>query len=51
MHEYDAEHFHFYMMSSNQGTYVTSNTNMGRIARYDHLIRFDADDIMNEDMV
>lgn len=40
-----------YMMDSNKGTYITSNTLMGNIAKYDWLIRFDADDIMNENFI
>lgn len=34
-----------FMMNSNKGTYITSNTLMS-IAKYDYLIRFDADDLM-----
>ena len=39
-----------FMMSSNQGTYVTTNTIMS-LAKYDGLIRFDSDDIMLPEMV
>lgn len=39
-----------YMMDSNRGTYVTSNSIMST-AKYDTLIRFDADDIMEPNMV
>lgn len=39
-----------FMMDSNQGTYVTSNTLMN-IAQYDNLIRFDSDDIMCPNMI
>lgn len=39
-----------FMMDSNRGTYVTTNTIM-KLAQYDNLLRFDADDIMHEDMV
>lgn len=39
-----------FMMDSNKGTYVTTNTIMS-IAKYDGLIRFDADDIMLPNMV
>ncbi len=39
-----------YMMDSNKGTYVTTNTIMS-IAKYDGLIRFDADDVMLPNMV
>ena len=33
------------MMKKNKGTYITTNTIM-TISKYDHLIRFDSDDIM-----
>ncbi len=33
------------MMKNNKGTYITTNTIM-TISKYDHLIRFDSDDIM-----
>ena len=39
-----------YMMDSNKGTYVTTNTIMS-LARYDGLIRFDSDDLMLPRMV
>lgn len=39
-----------FMMKSNKGTYVTTNTIMS-IAQYEGLIRFDSDDLMNPDMV
>lgn len=39
-----------FMMDSNKGTYVTTNTIMS-IAKYDGLIRFDADDLMLPNMV
>ena len=39
-----------FMMDSNQGTYVTTNTIMSQ-ARYDGLIRFDSDDVMLPHMV
>ena len=39
-----------FMMDSNRGTYVTTNTIMS-LARYDGLIRFDADDIMMPNLV
>ena len=32
-------------MKENKGTYITINTLM-TISKYDHLIRFDSDDIM-----
>lgn len=44
MNEYN-EHFRFFMMDSNKGTYVTTNTLM-KIAKYKYLIRFDSDDVM-----
>ena len=34
-----------FMMEENRGTYITTNTIMS-IAKYDYLLRFDADDIM-----
>ena len=34
-----------FMMEDNRGTFVTTNTMMS-IAQYDHLLRFDSDDIM-----
>ncbi len=44
MNEYN-DHFRFFMMDSNKGTYVTTNTLM-KIAKYKYLIRFDSDDVM-----
>jgi len=38
------------MMKDNKGTYITTNTIM-TISKYDHLIRFDSDDIMFPDFV
>ena len=38
------------MMKNNQGTYITTNTIMS-LSKYDHLIRFDSDDIMFPDFV
>jgi len=38
------------MMKNNQGTYITTNTIM-TLSKYDHLIRFDSDDIMFPDFV
>lgn len=35
-----------FMMNSNEGTYITINT-LFYITRYDYVVRFDADDIMN----
>lgn len=39
-----------FIMDSNRGTYVTTNTLM-KMAQYDGLIRFDSDDIMLPEMV
>jgi glycosyltransferase involved in cell wall biosynthesis len=38
------------MMKENKGTYITTNTIM-TISKYDHLIRFDSDDIMYPNLV
>ena len=38
------------MMKKNKGTYITTNTIMS-ISKYDHLIRFDSDDIMYPNLV
>ena len=38
------------MMKKNKGTYITTNTIM-TISKYDHLIRFDSDDIMYPNLV
>ena len=38
------------MMKENKGTYITTNTLM-TISKYDHLIRFDSDDIMYPNLV
>ena len=38
------------MMKKNKGTYITSNTMMS-IAKYDYLLRFDSDDIMNPNLI
>ena len=38
------------MLNENVGTYIASNTAMS-IAKYDWLIRFDSDDVMNENMI
>ena len=48
MHNY--KNLKVWMMDSNQGTYVTSNTIMVN-STYDNLFRFDADDIMFPDLV
>ena len=39
-----------FMMAENKGTYITTNTIMS-LAKYDGLIRFDADDVMLTEMV
>ena len=39
-----------FMMEENKGTYITTNTMMS-IAKYDNLLRFDADDIMLPNLV
>lgn len=39
-----------FMMDSNMGTYVTSNT-LIKLAKYNNIIRFDSDDIMLSNMV
>lgn len=39
-----------FMMDSNKGTYITSNT-LFSIAKYENILRFDSDDIMFETMV
>lgn len=39
-----------FMMAKNSGTYITTNTMM-TIAKYDNLIRFDADDIMHKNFL
>ena len=39
-----------FMMDSNRGTYVTTNTMMS-LAKYDKLVRFDCDDIMRPEMI
>jgi len=49
MAKYD-NHFKFYMMCKNCGTYVTTNTLM-TMAKYNGLIRFDSDDIMPNDFI
>ena len=48
MHKY--KNLRVFMMDSNRGTYVTTNTVM-TIAKYDKLIRFDCDDIMKSEMI
>lgn len=48
MHNY--KNIRVYMMKSNMGTYITTNTIMN-LAKYDKLFRFDSDDIMLPDCV
>lgn len=38
------------MMDSNEGTYITTNT-LFDVAKYDYVVRFDADDIMSENCI
>lgn len=47
--QYD-NHLHVYMMDSNEGTYVTTNTLIS-ISKYDYILRFDSDDILLEDAI
>lgn len=37
-------------MDSNEGTYITSNT-IFKLAKYENILRFDSDDIMDEHMI
>ena len=39
------KNLHVFMMEENKGTYITTNSMMS-IAKYDNLLRFDADDVM-----
>ena len=39
-----------YMMNSNKGTYITTNT-LITLAKYNNIIRFDSDDIMDKNLV
>ena len=39
-----------FMMKKNKGTYITTNTMMS-IAKYDNILRFDSDDIMNANFI
>ena len=39
-----------FMMKKNKGTYITTNTIMS-IAKYDYLLHFDSDDIMNPNFI
>lgn len=47
-HKY--RNFRVFMMDSNKGTYVTSNT-MLDLVKYQNIIRFDSDDIMRKNMI
>lgn len=49
MPDYDS-HFRFFMMDSNKGTYITTNTLM-KIAKYKYLLRFDSDDYMPDNFI
>lgn len=46
----DYKGLNVYMMDSNKGTYITTNTIM-TLAKYENLIRFDSDDIMKPTMI
>jgi len=48
MNEYN--NIRVFMMKSNKGTYITTNTLM-TIAKYDNLLRFDSDDVMYPFMI
>lgn len=48
MHKY--RNLRVFMMDSNMGTYVTSNTLLDLI-KYENIIRFDSDDIMKPEMI
>ena len=48
MHYY--KHLRVFMMDSNKGTYITSNTIISN-STYDHIFRFDSDDIMCANLV
>ena len=48
MHNY--KNLKVWMMDSNKGTYITSNTIMSR-AKYENVFRFDSDDIMCNNLV
>lgn len=48
--KYKYRNLRVFMMKNNQGTYVTSNT-LINLAKYDHILRFDSDDIMKPKML
>ena len=43
-------HIRVFMMNSNEGTYITINSLM-YLTKYDYVVRFDADDIMNANCI
>lgn len=43
-------HIRVFMMNSNEGTYITINS-LFYLAKYDYVVRFDADDIMNANCI
>lgn len=47
-HKY--RNLHVFMMDTNEGTYITSNT-LIQLTKYGRILRFDSDDIMMSDMV
>lgn len=47
---YQNKNLRVFMMKENKGTYITTNTMMS-IAKYDNLVRFDSDDIMNANFI
>jgi len=47
-HKY--KHLKVFMMNSNMGTYVTTNTLLD-LTNYNHIIRFDSDDVMANNMI
>jgi len=47
---YKYRNLRIFMMDSNMGTYVTSNTLLD-IIKYDHILRFDSDDVMKLNMI
>ncbi len=46
----DIKNLRVFMMKKNEGTYITSNTLVDN-AKYDHILRFDSDDVMKPIMV
>ena len=47
---YKYRNLNIYMMKSNMGTYVTTNTLLD-LAKHENIIRFDSDDIMKPEMI